>query len=265
LGLRVFASILFLICIQYIADIDQLVHGQPTNGLDGLNLCQANCDSGDRLTGPTRMTDTHDHPWKVARFPTTTVSFCKLGCQLFFSEDPKNTSCKNICDFYYRIKVTTAYSDVVQEAALECRDGCDIALQVCQAGFNCRDGRMAACPAGTYREPIPNISMKAISTASTCTPCPGGRYRSLIKGQSADDCSLCPIGKYVNVTGSMEETACQRCPAGKTSAEMGSPYCVCITDESCNMTVTPYGQNKTAYFLNGVDYFRETVPFIGRW
>lgn len=242
-----------------------VVSAQPTQDLDGLTLCQANCDSGNRLTGPTRMTNTHDHPWKVAKFPTTTDSFCKLGCQLFFSEDPRNTTCKNICGYYYRIRVTTGYSDFVEEAKLECKDGCDIGLQVCQAGYYCTEGVMTECPPGTYREPIANISMKAIGTATACTPCPGGRYRSLNKGQSADDCSLCPIGKYVNATGSVSETDCQRCPAGKTAAETGSAHCICITADSCDMEVKVEGHPSEEFFKDNVDYFRETVPFIGRW
>jgi hypothetical protein len=30
--------------------------------------------------------------------------------------------------------VTTGYSDIIEQAKQECRDGCDIALEVCQAG-----------------------------------------------------------------------------------------------------------------------------------
>ena len=36
--------------------------------------------------GPTKMTDTRPHPWKIALFPSTNGGFCKLGCQLFYVE-----------------------------------------------------------------------------------------------------------------------------------------------------------------------------------
>lgn len=236
-----------------------------TLSLDGLLLCQSNCVSSERLSGPTRMQHTRDHPWKVAQYPTAQSSFCKLGCQLFFSELPKNTTCKNNCDYYYRYQITAGYSDVAEEAKLECKDGCEIALQVCQAGFYCNDGQMLACPAGKYREAVTDISIVELATASECTNCPRGRYRAQNKGKSADDCNLCPIGKYVNATGSTRETDCLRCPAGQTAEQPGSALCRCITAESCDMPITVSGQETQDFFQNGVDYFRETVPFIGRW
>ena len=72
-----------------------------------VELCQSNCQSSDRITGliskkkiqlfififhyylrkgPTKMTDTRPHPWKIALFPSTNGGFCKLGCQLFYVE-----------------------------------------------------------------------------------------------------------------------------------------------------------------------------------
>jgi hypothetical protein len=98
--------------------------------LDGLLLCQENCGSSDRISGPTRVEDTRDHPWKVEQFPTKQMQFCKLGCQLFFSEFPKNTTCKNICGYYYRYRATAGYSNIADGAKLECQDGCEIGLQV---------------------------------------------------------------------------------------------------------------------------------------
>ena len=59
-----------------------------------LELCQLNCITSDRLVGPTRMPDTRPHPYSEAEYPTPTQGFCKLGCQLFYTEVPKNTTCK---------------------------------------------------------------------------------------------------------------------------------------------------------------------------
>ena len=66
-----------------------------------LQACQANCVSSNRLTGPTRMTNTLSHPWKVAQFPLKNSRFCKLGCQFFYPNFPRNTTCKRICGYYY--------------------------------------------------------------------------------------------------------------------------------------------------------------------
>ena len=104
-----------------------LVYGQ-------LDLCQSNCVSSDRLVGSTRMPDTLTHPWAVAAFPTSNGGFCKLGCQIFYAEVPKNTTCHRLCEYFYRYNITVGYSDLIEEAKLECQNGCDIGLQVCQAG-----------------------------------------------------------------------------------------------------------------------------------
>eukprot|EP01038_Epipyxis_sp_PR26KG_P007444 gene7444-10144_t len=227
-----------------------------------LELCQSNCESSDRLVGPTRMTGTQPHPWSITEYPTGFSGFCKLGCTLFFSETPRNSTCQNLCGYFYRYKVTSQYSDLAEEAKLECQDGCEIALTVCQAGYYCSSGEMTACPPGTYREAVTDISILALDKAHSCTACPYGRYRSASKGASADECTKCPIGKYANVTGSVKDSDCQRCPAGKNAEEPGMKLCKCITQESCNLEI-----NGIEYFgdKNGVDFNRETIPFIGRW
>lgn len=225
-----------------------------------LDSCQANCASADRLTGPTRMLETLPHPWSIADFPSQFDGFCKLGCQLFYTETPRNTTCKRLCDYFYRYEVTTGYSDIAEEARLECQDGCDIGLSVCQAGYFCNDGIMSPCPAGTYREAVTDLSIVALTKATQCTLCPFGRYRSTNKGKSADECSKCPIGKFANVEGSIQVSDCQRCPAGTTAEEEGMRLCTCITEDSCDLEVL--GQT---FFSNDVDFYRESLPFIGRW
>eukprot|EP01035_Chromulina_nebulosa_P017815 gene17815-23425_t len=209
-----------------------------TNGLDGVLLCQANCNSADRLFGPIKPPNTRTHPWKVAQFPSTTTAICKLA--------------------------TTGYSDSAEIAKLECLDGCNIALSVCQAGYYCVNGNMTVCPAGKYRESVSDLSLRTLEKVHTCINCPYGRYRALNKGRSADDCNKCPVGKYANVTGSVKESDCQRCPAGKFADQEGSRYCKCITTESCDMVVDIGGEEET-FYKDGVDYYRESVPYIGRW
>lgn len=114
---------LFSTMLLFITNKLHIVDGQ-------LELCQSNCVSSDRLTGPTRMENTKTHPWKVAQYPSSNGGFCKLGCQIFYTETPKNTTCKNLCGYFYRSKISVEYSDLTEEARLECEDGCDIALQV---------------------------------------------------------------------------------------------------------------------------------------
>lgn len=225
-----------------------------------VTLCRSNCAAADRLTGPTRMPDTLDHPWHTARFPSTNSGFCQLGCTIFYNEVPRNTTCKKLCGYFYRYKVTAGYSDLITEAKLECQDGCDIGLQICQAGYYCNNGQMLPCPAGTYREAVTNVSIVALEQAKECTKCPFGRYRSTIRGKSADDCNLCPVGYYINARGSTSINDCVRTPAGQVAQNMGMRLPTCITPDSCNVTI-----NDITYFSNGVDYYRETVPYIGRW
>lgn len=245
--------IMMVIVIMWVENIEWRASGQ-------LDLCQTNCQSSDRLTGATRMTDTLTHPWLVAEFPSKTVGFCKLGCQIFYTEVPKNTTCKRLCSYFYRYKVTNNYNDLIEEAKLECQNGCDIALQVCQAGYYCNTGIMLPCPPGTFRESVTDVSIRALKEATACTPCPYGRYRSTQKGKSPDDCEKCPIGTYANVTGSITQSDCQRCPAGQNAEEPGMRLCKCITGNSCDFQID--GED---YFKDKVDYYRETEPFIGRW
>lgn len=247
----------------------------PTLDLDGLYLCQENCVSSERLTGATKMLYTRQHPWKIAQYPSKQVGFCKLGCQLFFTEYPKNITCKRMCDFSYRYKIPVEYSDIAEEAIKECRDGCDIALAVCQAGYYCNNGQMIACPPGRYRDPIPDLSVGALKTAFECFPCPYGRYRFRDKGKNKEECTYCPIGKYANVLGSVLVSDCQRCPAGKHAEQTGMRLCKCITRDSCQLSVKRPGavdaKVREFFFVQtdsleyGIDYFRETIPFMGRW
>ena len=48
----------------------------------------------------------------------------------------------------------------VEQARLECRDGCNIAVLRCQPGYSCAEGSMSRCGPGTYR----NTSYDAISS-----------------------------------------------------------------------------------------------------
>jgi len=61
---------------------------------------------------------------------------------------------------------------------------------------------------------------------------------------------------------------CKRCPAGKTSEEEGMEECKCINADSCNLPiVVQVDQSRTVYnyYADGVDFARETLPYIGRW
>lgn len=149
---------------------------------------------------------------------------------------------------------------MAEQARLECQDGCDIALNICRPGYYCNEGIMKPCPAGTYRGSVENITLISLEQANQCTPCPYGRYRSAKKGKSADDCTKCPIGTYANHTGGTSDFDCKRCPVGTFAEEEGMRVCKCITPESCGLEIA----GKT-YYSNNVDYFRETLPYIGRW
>lgn len=233
-----------------------------------LAMCQQNCISADRLVGPTKMPHTRPHPYKMAQFPTKQSQFCQLGCQMFYSEYPTNSTCKHACDMQYRYRLTQGYSDLAEQSILECKDGCDIALQICQAGYFCTGGEMLPCPPGTYRTPVPGVSINDLATAAQCVDCPPGRYRSRDKGIEIDSCTKCPIGKYATVTGSVLVSDCLRCPAGKFAEEEGMELCKCITGQSCDFEYAALSLttvNKTSFFANDVDFDRETVPYKGRW
>eukprot|EP01041_Mallomonas_annulata_P001184 gene1184-2306_t len=224
-----------------------------------IERCMANCASPDRLVGPTRPANTRPHPWKIATFPTPHQGFCHMGCELFFTFYPQNTSCKATCDHTYRYRVTVGYNDQAEEARLECHNGCDIALLVCQSGYYCTAGQMRPCPAGKYRGNDTGLAVHQ------CIDCPYGRWRSRQKGKSADECTKCAVGKYLNETGAIAESSCLRCPAGKAALQEGMKLCICITKESCSYERQLDGDDKRVYYENGVDFFRESVPFQGRW
>jgi hypothetical protein len=231
------------------------VHVTPT-----VARCQTNCKNvnGARLVGPTSPSHTRPHPWKIAEMPIKFPGFCQLGCQFFYAEEPYNVTCKRACDYAYRYEVTVKYNDYIEGARLECRDGCDIALQICQTGYYCDMGKMLPCAPGRFRESY-------TENVTTCIDCPVGRYRERDKGTDADTCSLCPVGKYNNVTGADSIDYCIRCAAGMVAEEEGMGLCKCITAESCGMIGPEIDGNTSTYYSNGVDFFRETVPYVGRW
>ena len=122
---------------------------------------------------------------------------------------------------------------------------------------------MTECPLGTYRPAPSNLTEITPSYAEECLPCPYGTYRDRTKGKTVADCALCPSGKYLNATGSTTEAACLKCPAGQYSLTPGQRFCECITPDSCDLTVR-IGLEDANFYKYGVDYFRETIPFIGR-
>ena len=119
---------------------------------------------------------------------------------------------------------------------------------------------MLPCPPGRFREPT-----QGAANVSQCTNCPAGRYRSQAKGKAPDACSPCPKGKYAAVTGSVRVADCLRCPAGKTAEYEGMGACSCITAYSCGMFVEENGKIEE-YYVEPlvVDYYRESIPYIGR-
>lgn len=235
-----------------------------TTSLGQVGICADNCGSFDRLTGSFRMTETKPHPWSIAEFPTDKFGFCQMGCQFFFSEFPVIKTCKRMCDFVYRYQTTVQYSDLAEIAIQECRDGCDIAVQVCQPGFYCIGGVMIPCPPGRFRETVKDLSIESLNAATICTECAPGRYRPQTKGKRPEDCAKCPIGKYAGVTGSVLVSDCVRCPAGKTAEIEGMSECKCITPESCDLVIEQQGVD-VHFYRDGVDFTRESLPFIGRW
>lgn len=235
------------------------------SNLDGVELCQSNCNSTtSRLVGPTQPTDTRPHPWITANLPLKGGEFCKLGCQLFFTELPYTVSCKANCEWFYRFDATDGYSNLAEKAKLECFDGCEIAYEVCQAGYYCTNQKLIPCAPGRYRGAVANITKAALSAVHTCLRCPYGTYRSSVLGTQSSDCTKCPVGTYLNATGSTAQTDCVRCPAGKWSDVEGMRFCKCIDAASCNLPIT-VGSDTTDYFNDGVDFYRETIPFQGRW
>jgi hypothetical protein len=206
-----FVRVYLFLWMLIISGYNYVVYGQ-------VEACQANCGMTPRLIGP-RHPATRPHPFAIASYPTASKKFCQLGCQYWFFNRPNNITCKASCGSEYRYKVTVGYSDVAEEARLECEDGCDIAVLLSQAGYYTVNGSMIPCGPGTFREAIQNITsinplllpFNSVASAITqspllqsvlqCVDCPYGTYRSDSKGTSTASCINCPLGKYANQTG----------------------------------------------------------------
>ena len=215
-----------------------------------LEQCQIDCTRNatyrptNQQTRPEALDLTLDYPYSQAPETNPYPEFCQLGCTYFYSTSPNNVTCKRRCDFTYRYNLSVGYSDWAEVARWECRDGCDIALARCQAGYYCTNGTMTICPAGRWR----NVTYSAVEE---CIDCERGRFRARSGGTSMDSCSKCPQGKYVNTTGTISDYKCNRCPDGKFGPEPGMALCKCITPRSC--------EDEWESFK------RESIPFEGRW
>jgi len=254
--------------------------------------CHNDCRSSQRPVGPTRpwisqddlrnpLNLTHPYPHHIFAHENTGneysfAEFCNLGCTYFYASSgaklekraEKSTlfKCIDQCDETYRYNISVGYSDLLEIARLECRDGCQMALKRCQPGYYCLQvsfddvefttlndairysgGEMIPCPPGTYRD----VSYDAVTQ---CIPCPAHHFREDIKGRSILGCSKCPAGTSADATGSTSIRDCVRCPAGTFSTE--SSRCECITPQACekNQLQSPADTDK-----------RETVPYAGLW
>lgn len=206
--------------------------------------CRNECSKTVRVVGPTAPPATRPHPFAIARFPTNHSQFCDVGCALFFEQNNVATDCEDSCDYTYRYTVTVGYNDLAEVARYACRDGCNIGLYYCQAGYYCTGGEMLPCAAGKYRT-------EQLDDVTQCDLCPKGRYASGTRGTGLDHCDKCPENTYLNATGSTSNTNCLRCPAGKFADEKGMPLCKCITKDSCT---DQWDESD-----------RDTIPFVGRW
>jgi len=235
-----------------------------------------------RLVGPTRPSDEMDALGNPIQRPTRSYPhhvasteeydfprFCEMGCTLFFISSagvprslwPRSTldRCMDQCDDTYRYNVTVGYSDVLEMARLECRDGCQMALLRCQPGYFCLQaspdktksyagGDMLPCPAGTYRG-------LAYDQVSECVSCPPNHWREDVKGKSLSSCRKCPANTSTrNRSGSTSIQGCLRCPAGTISTEGTS--CKCITPQACDENQLPFPADAEK---------RDSVPYKGRW
>lgn len=215
-----------------------------------LEQCQIDCTRNatyrptNQQTRPEALDLTLDYPYAQAPETNPYPEFCQLGCTYFYSTSPNNVTCKRRCDFTYRYNLSVGYSDWAEVARWECRDGCDIALARCQAGYYCINGTMTICPAGRWR----NVTYSAVEE---CIDCERGRFRARKGGTSMDSCSKCPQGKYVNTTGTISDYKCNRCPDGKFGPEPGMALCKCITERSCEK--------------EWESFKRKSIPFEGRW
>ena len=276
-----------------------------TLGISSVTTCLDDCAAEDRVaTRPWHQVDslgnelslTRPYPYFQAALdneygddllksgmgegPSPFSQFCKTGCRHFhatFREPTLLSDCTDECEYTYNYTITVGYSDVIEIARLECRDGCQYALERCEPGHYCsqvrviqqqdnvthnteenRDndnaltyigGVMRQCPPGMYRD----VSYDAVES---CIPCPRGRYRERTRGTSLDSCQKCPIGTYTTSVGSSSKDLCLRCPAGTFTTEPGSAECKCITPGACatDQLSSPADAEK-----------RDTVPFVGRW
>lgn len=84
--------------------------------------------------------------------------------------------------------------------------------------------------------------------------------------------SLCfshNLGNSTTAIAMLATDSCLTCPAGQVAEEAGMGLCKCIKNGnfgSCHLEVL-LGLNTTIYYdgEGGVDFFRESVPFVGRW
>ena len=215
----------------------------------------------------------------MGEVPSPFFQFCHTGCRHFHAStgEPTLLSCTDDCDSTYNYTITVGYSDAIEIARLECRDGCQYALKRCEPGHYCSQvrviqqqgnvthntevnqdndnaptyigGAMRQCPPGTYRD----VSYEAVES---CIPCPRGRYRERTRGTSLDSCQKCPIGTYTTSVGSPSKDLCLRCPAGTFTTEPGSAQCKCITPGACAADQLPSPADAEK---------RDTVPYVGRW
>ena len=81
------------------------------------------------------------------------------------------------------------------------------------------------------------------------------RYRKT-KRNTGECCEEMNDGVFDVVTGSVLVSDCVRCPAGKFAEIEGMSECKCITEDSCGME---------SYFAEEIDFYRESIPFVGRW
>lgn len=220
----------------------------------------------DPLRNPLHLT--RPYPYHIAAnnedeylFP----EFCKLGCTYFFvssdsdDETGKTTlgQCVDQCDDKYSYNSSTPpYNDLAEMARLECRDGCLMALKMCQPGYYClqvsfdddfgddvadgsvenslryKGGAMIHCPTGTYRD----VSYDVVTQ---CKPCPPNYFREDVKGRSISSCSPCPAGTSAVNPGSTSIKDCVRCPAGTFSTE--ASFCMYSTSGVCRRAIAISG------------------------
>lgn len=245
--------------------------------------CHDDCRAVPRIVGPTRPSDeidalgnpiprpTRSYPYHVALaeeydFPR----FCELGCTYFFVSsgasmprsrwhDDKSTLeiCMDQCDETFTYNVTVGYNDVLETARYECRDGCQIGLVRCQAGYYCvqaspsetkshSGGDMLPCPAGTFRG-------VAYDKVEECVSCPENHFREDVKGKSIESCRKCPANTSSRQR-SISIKDCLRCPAGTMSSAGTS--CKCITPQACDANQLPFPADAEK---------KDSVPYIGRW